>query len=45
MHTFILGGIIIAAVVLLPQGAVNYVREARQAGDWSLLANVRRYKL
>lgn len=44
-HTFILGAIIIGAVVLLPQGAVNYVREARASGEWSLLANVRRYKL
>jgi len=45
VHTFILGAIIIAAVILLPQGAVNYVREARQSGEWSLLANVRRYRL
>ena len=45
VHTLILGGIIIAAVILLPQGAVNYVREARQSGEWSLLANVRRYRL
>lgn len=44
-HTFILGAIIIAAVILLPQGAVNYVREARQSGEWSLLANLRRYRL
>ncbi len=45
VHTLILGCIIIAAVILLPQGAVNYVREARQSGEWSLLANVRRYRL
>jgi branched-chain amino acid transport system permease protein len=45
VHTFILGAIIILAVVLLPQGAVNYVREARQTKEWSLLANVRRYRL
>ncbi|MGH3424725.1 MAG: branched-chain amino acid ABC transporter permease [Nocardioidaceae bacterium] len=44
-HVFILGAIIIIAVVLLPQGAVNYVREARRTGEWSLLANVRRYRL
>ncbi|HET6626549.1 MAG TPA: branched-chain amino acid ABC transporter permease [Nocardioidaceae bacterium] len=44
-HTFILGAIIIVAVVLLPQGAVNYVREARRTGNYSLLANVRRYRL
>lgn len=45
IHTFLLGGIIILAVVLLPQGAVNYVREARRTGEYSLLANVRRYRL
>lgn len=45
VHTFILGAIIIIAVVLLPQGAVNYFREARSSGEWSLLANVRRYRL
>lgn len=44
-HTFILGAIIIAAVVLLPQGAVNYVREAWRERDFSLLRNVRRYRL
>lgn len=45
IHTFLLGAIIILAVVLLPQGAVNYVREARRTGEYSLLANVRRYRL
>ena len=44
-HTFILGAIIIAAVVLLPQGAVNYVREAVRDRDFSLLRNIRRYRL
>ncbi len=44
-HIFLLGLIIIIAVVLLPQGVVNYVREARQNRDFSLLANVRRYRL
>ncbi len=44
-HTFILGAIIIVAVVFLPQGLVNYVREARRSGDYSLLANVRRFRL
>lgn len=44
-HIFILGAVIIAAVVLLPQGAVNYVREARRTGEYSLLANIRRYRL
>jgi len=45
LHIFILGAIIILAVMLLPQGAVNYVREARRTGEWSLLANIRRYRL
>jgi branched-chain amino acid transport system permease protein len=45
VHIFILGGIIILAVVLLPQGAVSYLREARRTGEYSLLANVRRYRL
>ena len=45
LHTFILGGIIILVVLLLPQGAVNYVREARRTGDFSLLGNIRRYRL
>ena len=45
LHTFILGGIIIVAVILLPQGAVNYVREAKRTKEFSLLANVRRYRL
>jgi branched-chain amino acid transport system permease protein len=44
-HIFLLGAIIILAVVLLPQGAVNYVREARLTGEYSLLSNVRRYRL
>jgi len=45
LHIFILGAIIIVAVLLLPQGAVNYLREARRTGEYSLLANVRRYRL
>jgi branched-chain amino acid transport system permease protein len=45
VHTFILGAIIIVAVVLLPQGAVNYVREARRTKQYSLLANIRKYRL
>jgi branched-chain amino acid transport system permease protein len=44
-HIFLLGAIIIAAVVLLPQGAVNYLRDARRTREYSLLANVRRYRL
>jgi branched-chain amino acid transport system permease protein len=44
-HTLILGAIIVVAVILIPQGAVNYVKEARRTGEYSLLANVRRYRL
>lgn len=44
-HTLILGVIIIIAVILIPQGAVNYFKEARRTGEYSLLANVRRYRL
>jgi len=45
MHTFILGAIIIVAVILLPQGVVNYAREAARTRQFSLLRNVRRYRL
>jgi len=45
VHTLLLGAVIVIAVILLPQGLVNYVREARTAGEYSLLANVRRYRL
>lgn len=44
-HSFVLGAIVIIAVVLLPQGAVNYVREAWRNREFSLLANIRRYRL
>jgi branched-chain amino acid transport system permease protein len=44
-HTFILGGIVIIAVVLLPQGLVTYLRNGIRTRDFSLLANVRRYRL
>jgi branched-chain amino acid transport system permease protein len=44
-HTLILGAIIVVAVILVPQGVVNYVKEARRTGEYSLLANVRRYRL
>jgi ABC-type branched-chain amino acid transport system, permease component len=44
-HVFILGAVIIAAVVLLPQGAVTYAREAWRTREFSLLSNVRRYRL
>jgi branched-chain amino acid transport system permease protein len=44
-HTFVLGGLIIVAVVLMPQGLVNYVRDAVRQRRFSLLDNVRRYRL
>lgn len=45
VHTFLLGAIIIVAVVLLPQGIVSYVRDGWKRREFSLLANVRRYRL
>jgi branched-chain amino acid transport system permease protein len=45
VHTFLLGGLIIVAVVLLPQGFTSYVRDAVRARRFSLLDNVRRYRL
>jgi branched-chain amino acid transport system permease protein len=44
-HTFILGGLIIVAVVLLPQGFINYLSDAARTRRFSLLDNVRRYRL
>ena len=44
-HQFVLGLIIVVAVILLPQGFVNYLAEARRSGDYSLLSNIRRYRL
>lgn len=44
-HIFLLGAIIILAVVLLPQGIVTYVRDGWRTREFSLLANVRRYRL
>jgi branched-chain amino acid transport system permease protein len=45
LHIFILGAIIIVAVILVPQGVVTYAREAARTRDFSLLRNVRRYRL
>ena len=44
-HTIILGVIIIVAVILIPQGAVNFLREGRRTKQYSLLSNVRKYRL
>jgi hypothetical protein len=45
VHTLLLGAVIVVVVILLPQGLTTYVREARTTGDYSVLANVRRYRL
>jgi branched-chain amino acid transport system permease protein len=45
IHTFMLGALIVAAVILLPQGFSNYVTEAIRLRRFSLLENVRRYRL
>ena len=45
IHTFILGGLIIIAVILLPQGFSTYLRDAIKTRHFSLLNNVRRYRL
>jgi branched-chain amino acid transport system permease protein len=45
VHTFLLGGLIIAAVVLLPQGFTTYAADAVRTRRISLLDNVRRYRL
>jgi branched-chain amino acid transport system permease protein len=44
-HTFILGAIIVLVVILMPEGVVTYVREARRGHGLSPLANIRRYRL
>jgi branched-chain amino acid transport system permease protein len=45
MHSLTLGALIIVAVILLPQGLVNFARDAVRTRDFSLLSNVRRYRL
>jgi branched-chain amino acid transport system permease protein len=45
VHLFILGAIVIVAVILLPQGIVNFSRESFRNRRLSLLDNVRRYRL
>ena len=44
-HAFALGGLIVLAVILLPQGFSNYFRDALREKRFSLLENVRRYRL
>jgi branched-chain amino acid transport system permease protein len=45
VHTFLLGALIILAVILLPQGFTSYLRDALRTRRFSLLDNVRRYRL
>ncbi|HKP55515.1 MAG TPA: branched-chain amino acid ABC transporter permease [Polyangiales bacterium] len=44
-HAFALGGLIVLAVILLPQGFSNYFKDALREKRFSLLENVRRYRL
>jgi branched-chain amino acid transport system permease protein len=44
-HTFLLGALVILAVILLPQGLTNYLRDGARSRRFSLLDNVRRYRL
>jgi branched-chain amino acid transport system permease protein len=44
-HPFILGAIVIVAVVLLPQGVVSYAGSSWRSRRFSLLDNVRKYRL
>jgi branched-chain amino acid transport system permease protein len=44
-HAFALGGLIVLAVILLPQGFTNYLRDGLRERRFSLLDNVRRYRL
>jgi branched-chain amino acid transport system permease protein len=45
IHTFLLGGLILVAVILLPQGVGTYLRDGIRTRRFSLLDNVRRYRL
>lgn len=44
-HTFILGAIVIVAVLLLPEGAVSFARASWRERRLSMLDTVRRYRL
>jgi branched-chain amino acid transport system permease protein len=44
-HSFALGGLIVLAVILLPQGISNYVRDGLRQKRFSMLENIRRYRL
>lgn len=44
-HAFALGALVVVAVILLPQGFTTYLSDARRTGRYSLLDNLRRYRL
>jgi branched-chain amino acid transport system permease protein len=44
-HTFVFGGIIVLAVLLMPMGLVNFTREAWQQRRIALLDATRKYRL
>jgi branched-chain amino acid transport system permease protein len=44
-HSFALGGVIVLAVILMPQGFRHYAVDALRERRYSLLDNVRRYRL
>jgi branched-chain amino acid transport system permease protein len=45
LHLVVFGGLIVAVVVFMPQGGVNFVREAWAERRLSLLDTVRRYRV
>lgn len=44
-NQLIFGAIIVAVVIFFPQGVVNFFRDAVRTRRWSVLDNVRRYRL
>jgi branched-chain amino acid transport system permease protein len=44
-HAFVLGALIVLAVILLPQGFTNFVSDGLRERRFSLLDNLRRYRL
>jgi branched-chain amino acid transport system permease protein len=44
-HTFVFGGIIVIAVMILPMGIVNFTRDAWRERRFGLLDSVRAYRL
>jgi branched-chain amino acid transport system permease protein len=44
-HTFVFGGIIVLAVMLMPMGLVNFAREAWKERRFALFKATRRYRL